>query len=112
MATKAETFKAEELRAAHGLRPPGDTHETAGKRAIERGRRKDRLPNPTSHNEAPRSAKKSAYEIEYSLTSRPPRKSGRISASHQKTDSGLRIRAINRNASPQARAARTSGNPN
>jgi hypothetical protein len=111
MATKAERFKAETLRAAHGLRPPGHNHDTAGKRAIARGRRKDRLPNPTSHNEAPRSAKNSAYEIEYSQTSRPPRKSGRISASHLKTDSGLRIRVMNENASPRSRAGRGAGNP-
>ena len=109
MATKAEQFKAETLRAAHGLRPPGHTHETAGKRAAERGRRKDRLPNPTSHNENAREVKKSAYEIEYSQTARPPRKSGRISASHLKTDSSLRIRAMNQNASPTARAGRESG---
>lgn len=106
MATKAEQFKSATMRAAHGFQPPGHTHETAGKRAAQRGRRKDRLPNPTSHNEAPTATKNSTYQIEYDLTARPPRKSVRSSGTHQKTDSGLRISVMTKNASPRARNAR------
>lgn len=111
MATKAQRFKAElerKARASHPLRRP---HEPAGKRAAERGRFKDRLPNPTSHNEAPSASKNSAYALEPSATPRPPRKSTRRSPTHLKTDSALRITVMNRNSSPKTRAQRSSGNP-
>jgi hypothetical protein len=111
MATKGERFKAEAQRAAHATKPRKDKHEPAGKRAARRGRYKERIPNPTSHNEAPRAARKSSYELEVSLTARPSRKSGRKSHNRQKTDSSLRIKEMNRNASPRARAGRPSGNP-
>jgi hypothetical protein len=79
---------------------------SAGLRAARRGRTKDRLPNPTSHNEAASSKKNSIYQIEYDATSRPPRKSSRGSPTHIKTDSSLRIRAMNQAAKPATRAAR------
>jgi len=115
MATKAERFRAEAMRAAHASRPAGGKHTSAGLRAARRGRKKNRLPNPTSHNEAARAKRKEkrnvAYELEPSATARPPRKSTRGSPTHQKTDSGLRIRAMNLNATPRARSGRPSGNP-
>src|SRR5882672_7795048 len=93
MATKAEEFKAETQRASHAGRPPGGDHLSAGVRAARRGRRKDRLPNPTSHNEAPESKRKdrknTLYVLEPDATPRPPRKSSRGSATHLKTDSPL-----------------------
>ena len=115
MATKAEQFKAQAQRAVHAGRASNGGHVPAGIRAARRGRTKDRLPNPTSHNEAPRAKRKGkdnvSNELELSATVRAPRKSTRGSPSHLKTDSGLRIRAMNRNASPGARAARPTGNP-
>jgi len=115
MATKAEEFRAEAQRAAHRGRGSNGGHVSAGIRAARRGRTKDRLPNPTSHNEAPRSKRKEknnfSYELEPDTTSRPPRKSTRGSPTHQKTDSSMRIRAMNRNATPETRAGRPSGNP-
>jgi hypothetical protein len=106
MATKAERFRAEAERSAQPKRPPTGGHLSAGLRAARRGRTKNRLPNPTSHNEAPSSKKNSVYQIEYDTTSRPPRKSSRGSPTHIKTDSPLRIRAMNQAASPRARAGR------
>jgi hypothetical protein len=111
MATKAQRFKAEMQRNAHAKHPPRPARDPAGKRAAERGRFKERLPNPTSHNEAPTASKNSAYELEPSSTPRPPRKSTRRSPTHLKTDAALRITVMNRNASPKARARRSSGNP-
>jgi hypothetical protein len=116
MATKAEEFKAETERAARARRAPGGDHLSAGVRAARRGRRKDRLPNPTSHNEAPRAKRRAKrntpYELEPSSTARPSRKSSRRSPSHVKTDSPLRIATMLRNGSAEARAARKTGNPN
>jgi hypothetical protein len=56
--------------------------------------------------EAPRAAKNAPYEIELDATARPPRKPTRRSPTHLKTDSTLRVTAMVRNASPQARASR------
>ncbi len=106
MATKTERFKAEMQREAQAKKPHGKGHDTAGKRAKERGRTKDRLPNPTSHNEAPSAGKNSTYELEFSQTARPSRKSTRGSAGHLKTDTALRMVAMNRNVSPKVRAQR------
>jgi hypothetical protein len=115
MATKAEQFRAEAQRKARPGRAAGGGHLSAGIRAARRGRTKDRLPNPTSHNEAPRSKRKEkrnfTYELEPSTTSRPPRKSTRGSPTRQKTDSSLRTRAMNLNATPGKRAGRRTGNP-
>jgi hypothetical protein len=111
MATKAQRFKAEMQRRAHANHPAQPGREPAAKRAKKRGRIKDRLPNPTSHNEAPRAAKNSAYTLEPSSTPPPPRKSTRRSPIHLKTDSALRLTVMKRNASPKARAQRPSGNP-
>jgi hypothetical protein len=97
MATKAERVKAETQRAAHA-----GTRKTAPKRS----RPKDRYPNPTSHNEASRAAKNSAYELEPGDSPRPSRKSTRRSPTHIKTDSALRITAMNRTNSPRERAGR------
>ena len=106
MATRAERFRAEQQRAAHDGKPKEAGHDPAGKRARQRGRIKDRYPNPTSHNEAPRSAKNSAYELEPSTSARPSRKSTRRSPTHIKADAPLRVTTVIRNASPQARAQR------
>ncbi|HEY4188323.1 MAG TPA: hypothetical protein VGP07_24830 [Polyangia bacterium] len=53
-----------------------------------------------------RKAKTRTYELELSPGRRPPRKSTRRSPTHQKTDNGLRLKAVDRNASPATRAAR------
>ncbi len=99
MATKGERFKAEQQRAAHGKRPPQPAWT------------KPAASHP--HNQAARAGKRSAYELEPELgaAGRPPRKSTRKSPAHIKTDSSLRITAMNRNASPEQRARRRSGNP-
>jgi hypothetical protein len=103
MATKSERFKAEQQRAsraAHPKRPPGG-------RSGKRGGRGDGNPVPPSHNAAPRAGRNSSYELEASAGGqRPSRKSSRKSAGRSKPDSALRIKAMNRTASPQARATR------
>jgi hypothetical protein len=86
LATKAERFKVEQQRAAHARRAQKSDHTPAGKRARGRGRRKDGIPNPASHNEAARAARGSLYEHEVSAT-------------------------MTRNATPKLRQARPSGNP-
>lgn len=92
-------MKAETQRAAHAGTP---------KAVTKPGRAKDRYPNPTSHNEAPRAAKNSTYELEPGRSPRPSRKSTRRSPAHVKTDSALRLTTMNRNTSPKARAGRSS----
>jgi hypothetical protein len=109
--TKAERFKVEQQRAAHAAHAKTPGHASAGKRARARGRHKDRIPNPASHNEGSRAARDSIYEHEISATTRPSRKSSRKSPGRIKTDSPLRITTLNRNATPKMRWARPSGNP-
>jgi hypothetical protein len=101
MATKADTYRAEVQREAQASKPK--RRRSRGPVA-ERDRPKERYPNPTSHNEAPRAAKNSVYELEPGQTKRPSRKSTRRSPTHVKTDSALRITAVTRNTSPKARA--------
>lgn len=101
MATKTQQFKAETQRAAA---PAGGQKATGRTRAKVGGRAKDRYPNPTSHNESPRAAKNGPYELEPSQSPRPSRKSTRRSPTHVKTDTALRIRAVNRHASPESRS--------
>jgi hypothetical protein len=100
MATKAERFKAEAMRSGQKkpARPPKH------KRDIHR------MPNPTAHNESSRAKKRSGYALEFAQTVRPSRKSSRKSNNRQKTDSVLRTTAMNRNASPEVRAARRGRN--
>ena len=107
MATKAERYRAEMQRAAQAKAPKKTA--ASGRSA---GRAKDRIPNQASHNEAPVRGRNSSYELEISATPRPSRKQTRKSHDRQKTDSQLRIAEMNRNARPQARAMRRSGNPN
>jgi hypothetical protein len=110
MATKADRFRASTQRAAQAGKAKQTGHSSAGKRAAARGRRKDRVPNPASHNDAARAARKSNFELEISATTRPSRKSTRRSTTRIKPDSSLRLAAVNRSASPSARApARGSG---
>ena len=111
MATKAERFKTEEQKAAHGRRAPRQAQVSAGIRAARRGRRKDRLPSPTSHNEGARAARNGTYELEPGTTARPSRKSTRRSPTHIKNDSALRLAEMHRAASPQLRASRSTRNP-
>jgi hypothetical protein len=103
MATKAERFRAETQRAAQKVKPP----------KIPSGRRgpaKDDVPNPAAHNQGARARKNATYELEVSSTSRPSRKSTRLSPTHIKTDSVLRITAMNRSVTPTARAGRRGAN--
>ena len=112
MATKAERAKAEQQRAAQAAHAPKPGHESAGKRAAARGRRKDREPSPASHNEGRRAGRKSAYQLEVGASGRPSRKSTRRGATTRvKPDAPLRIATMNRIASPKQRASRPSRNP-
>jgi hypothetical protein len=112
MATKGERERAEQQRAAQAKHPKRKGHDSAGKRAASRGRRKDRLPNPASHNETSRAERTSPHLFEVSATDRPSRKSSRRSGTRAKPDAPLRSRTTNRVASPKQRASRPSGNPN
>jgi hypothetical protein len=96
VATKAERFKAaaERSGAKRAKKPP--KHE----------RDKGRVPNQASHNESERAARKSSYEMEFATTARPSRKSTRKSSNRQKPDSGLRMTAVNRLATPSRRTTR------
>jgi hypothetical protein len=98
MATRSDRFKAEMQREAHGKKAA----------ALSKAAPRDEVPPRVrvTHNEAARAGKNSSYELESSGTARPSRKSTRRSPTHVKTDSALRITAMNRNASPQARARR------
>lgn len=115
MATRSERFKAEMQREAHANKVTKPPRVPALKRAalaalieVHTGEASPRA--RLSHNEAPRAAKNSSYELEASpASSRPSRKSTRRSPTHVKTDSALRIVAMNRNASPQARSQRRGG---
>lgn len=109
--TRAERFQVQQQRAAQAAKSKHAKRVSAGKRARARGRRKDRIPNQASHNEGARAARNSPYEHEVSATSRPSRKSSRKSPTRIKTDSAMRLRAMNRNASPTQRSARSGGNP-
>jgi hypothetical protein len=95
MATKAEEFRAEAQRSG-----------------AKRAKAPDKpAPEPRlSHNDARRLDRKSAYAIEQT-GKRASRKSTRGSSNRAKPDSALRITARVRNASPEARAQRRSGNP-
>lgn len=103
MATKAERAKADMQRAAQAGKP---------KKRSTRGA-KTKRPSTTPHNEAPRLSRKTSYQLDaVPEGKRPPRKSSRRSGDRDKTDSPLRITQMNRNARPQARAGRRTGNPN
>ena len=67
------------------------------------------VPNPAAHNDGARAARKSNFELEISATTRPSRKSTRKSTTRIKPDSSLRLQAVNRSASPSARAASRGG---
>ena len=103
--TKAERYQVAQQRAAHAIHSSEPGHESAGKRARARGRIKDRIPNPASHNEHALSARYGTYEYEVSATARPSRKSSRKSPGRIKTDGPMRLSAMVRNASPQRRSA-------
>jgi hypothetical protein len=111
LATKAERFKVEQQRAAHARHAQKPDHTSAGKRARGRGRYKNRIPNPASHNEGARAGRGSLYEHEISATTRPSRKSSRKSPGRIKTDSPLRISTMVRNATPTLRQSRPTRNP-
>jgi hypothetical protein len=103
----------EQQRAAHAAHAQKAAHDSAGKRAAARGRRKDRAPNPASHNEGRRAEHKSPYQFEVSATARPSRRSSRRGATTRvKPDAPLRLTAMRRVASPKQRATRRTGNPN
>jgi hypothetical protein len=109
MSTKGERERVVQQRAAHANHPKRKGHDSAGKRAAARGRRKDRFPNPESHNEAERAERSSPYLFEVSATGRPSRKSSRRSGTRVKPDAPLRITAMNRVSSPKRRAAQRGG---
>jgi hypothetical protein len=95
MATRSQEFRAEAQRTGHAKKrsapvPPDEARLT--------------------HNEAHRLDRKSTHALEEG-GARPSRKSTRGSANRSKSDSAQRITARVRNASPEARATRKSGNP-
>jgi hypothetical protein len=96
MATKSQQFRAdEERKGQHAAKATAHTHEA-------------RL----THNDAHRVDPKASYALEENGGGgRPSRKSTRGSSNRAKPDSALRITARIRNASPEARATRKSGNP-
>jgi hypothetical protein len=103
MATRAEQAKADMQRAAHAGKPK--RRATRGAKAVK--------PPAKPHNVALRRGRDRSYQLDpVAVGKRPPRKSSRRSDGRVKTDSSLRIAAINRNARPESRAARRSGNPN
>jgi len=106
MATKGERFRAAQERAAQAGTAKRRSQASAGKRAAARGRRKG--PNPASHNDSVRAARKSNFELEISATTRPSRKSTRKSTTRIKPDSSLRLTTVTRGATPSVRAARRS----
>jgi hypothetical protein len=67
-------------------------------------------PPRLTHNEAHRANKKSTHALEQAGPHHS-RKSTRGGANRAKPDSAQRITARVRNASPKARAGRSSGNP-
>ena len=107
MATKGEKLKVEQQRAASAAHPKRRSHASAAKWAAARGR--IGVVGAKPHNEARRAARNSTYELEFSGTKRPSRKSGRKSATRSKNDGALRVTQVARIASPQARAARSRG---
>jgi hypothetical protein len=112
VATKGERARVEQQRAAHARHAAKKGHDSAGKRAAARGRIKDRPPNPASHNEGRRAARKSPYQFEVSATTRPSRRSSRRGTTRVKPDAPMRLTAMARVASPKQRASRRTGNPN
>jgi hypothetical protein len=100
MATKSEQFQAEQARAA-----------TKAKR-----QKKAKIPAKAAaeprltHNEAHRLDRKSTHALE-EVGKHASRKSTRDSANRSKSDSTLRLTVRIRNATPEARATRKTGNP-
>jgi hypothetical protein len=110
--TKAERFQIAQQRAAQARHASERKRAPGKQRARPAAPRKPSVPNPASHNEHARAARYGLYEHEISATTRPSRKSSRKSPARIKTDSPLRLTAMNRNASPKYRSRRPSGNPN
>ena len=94
MATRAHEFRAAAQRTSK--KPP----RKAAPPTVER----------VTHNEAHRLERKSTHALE-ETGPHPSRKSTRDGANRIKPDSVLRLTTRIRNASPQARAMRESGNP-
>jgi hypothetical protein len=94
MATRSQEFHAEAQRTGRAKR------------------RSAPLPDEgrITHNQAHRLDRKSTHALE-EPGAHPSRKSTRGSANRIKSDSAQRITARIRNASPEARAMRKSGNP-
>jgi len=110
VATKTERFKTEAQRLAQNAhrdkrRPAPDGADGEAAR-VELVARHNGPVSRIPHNTAPRASKRSAYELEAGGAERPPRKSTRKSPTHLKPDSVLRLRAVEKSTSPEARAAR------
>ncbi len=105
MATKAERFNEEQLRA-RPKRPKQPLKRTKGRRRAPTGAEAVREGATSSaHNYKDGEKGQETYAYEYSA-GRPSRKSTRISEDHVKTGTGLQTRQINRTHSPKARAGR------
>jgi hypothetical protein len=61
---------------------------------------------PGAHNQSARAAPKTPYQFEESAGKRPSRRSSRRGETRMKPDASLRLTAVNRSASPAARASR------
>jgi hypothetical protein len=102
MATKAERFNEEQLRA-RPKKPKQVLKRTKGRRRAPAG--PDADAETSGHNYKAGEKGKETYAYEYSPT-KPSRRSTRISEDHVKTSSGLQLRQINRTHSAKARAGR------
>ena len=94
MATKAQEFRTAQQRTAKAPKKSVHAHD----------------PDRLTHNEAHRLDRKSTHAIE-ETGAHHSRKSTRGSANRAKPDATQRLTARIRNTSPEARAARKSGNP-
>ena len=95
MATKAQEFRAAAERTAVAAKRPKSTPSSTPR---------------LTHNDSQRAGRKSTHAIER-VGAHASRKSTRGGANRAKPDSAQRITVRVRNASPEARATRESGNP-
>ncbi len=104
MATKAERFRAEAQRT-------GRDRAKVFKPARPPNRRARSGQPDKEHNLATVRGTHGSYELEPGGIKGSSRRSTRKSQNRQKTDSGLRLTQMNRNAQPESRARRRAHKP-
>jgi hypothetical protein len=110
MATKAQAFKARQMRGAHPpkpKRPPRPRRDLVVDTSLPGVSATDRKAGggaTAARNRSKRSGKKGGAALENSQTGKPSRKSTRGSSGRAKRTSNLRRRAIRKAASPKTRA--------